>query len=85
MKLRGGPVDPADALLRRTRTRLAFLTLVTVTTLVIVIGVTTAVTAITLMRESIDRALLLAAGDPLVLHQLFDGEGEDGSVQGVPG
>ncbi len=85
MKLRGGPVDPAEALLRRTRIRLALLTLATVTTLVIVIGVTTAVTAITLMRESVDRALLLAAGDPLVLHQLFDGEGDDGSVQGVLG
>ena len=85
VKLRGGPVDPAEALLRRTRIRLALLTLATVTTLVIVIGVTTAVTAITLMRESVDRALLLAAGDPLVLHQLFDGEGEDGSVQGVLG
>lgn len=85
MRLRGGPVDPAEALLRRTRIRLALLTLATVTTLVIVIGVTTAVTAITLMRESVDRALLLAAGDPLVLHQLFEGENEAGSVQGVLG
>jgi signal transduction histidine kinase len=85
VRRRGGPVDPAEALLRRTRTRLALLTLLTVTTLVIVIGVTTAVTAITLMRESVDRALLLAAGDPLVLHQLFDGEGEDSSVQGALG
>ena len=84
MKLRGGPVDPAEVLLRRTRIRFALLTLATVTTLVIVIGLTTAVTAITLMRESVDRALLLAAGDPLVLHELFDGEG-DGSVRGVLG
>jgi len=85
VRRRGGPVDPAEALLRRTRTRLALLILATVTTLVIVIGVTTAVTAITLMRESVDRALLLAAGDPLVLHQLFDSEGEDGAVRGVLG
>jgi signal transduction histidine kinase len=79
VKRRGGPVDPAEALLRRTRTRLALLTLATVTTLVVIVGVTTAVTAITLMRESVDRALLLAAGDQLVLHQLLDGESEAGS------
>jgi signal transduction histidine kinase len=85
VKLRGGPVDPAEVLLRWTRIRFALLTLATVTTLVIVIGLTTAVTAITLMRESVDQALLLAAGDPLVLHELFDGEGEDGSVRGVLG
>jgi signal transduction histidine kinase len=79
VKRRGGPVDPAEALLRRTRTRLALLTLATVTTLVVIVGVTTAVTAITLMRESVDRALLLAAADQLVLHQLLDGESEGGS------
>lgn len=76
MSPRGRPVDPAEALLRRTRIRLAAVTLLMVTALVAVVGVTTAVTAITLMRESVDRALLLAVGDPLVLHQLFEGESE---------
>jgi len=76
---RGKPIDPAEALLRRTRTRLAVLTMLMVTALVIVVGVTTAVTAVTLMRESVDRALLAAASDPLVQHRLFDGETEGGS------
>ncbi len=84
MRRRGGPVDPAEALLRRTRTRLALVTLLTVTALVMVMGVTTAVTAITLMRQSVDRALLLAAGDPLVLHQLFEGETSE-AARGVLG
>lgn len=77
MSPRGRPVDPAEALLRRTRIRLAAVTLLMVTALVVVVGVTTAVTAITLMRESVDRALLLAVGDPLVLGQLFEGESDD--------
>jgi signal transduction histidine kinase len=82
---RGRPVDPAEILLRRTRTRLAAVTLLMVTALVIVVGVTTALTAITLMRESVDRALLLTVADPLVLHQLFDAENEDTSSPGVLG
>jgi signal transduction histidine kinase len=76
---RGRPVDPAEALVRRTRIRLAAVTLLMVTALVVVVGVTTAITAITLMRESVDRALLLAVGDPLVLDQLFEGDG-DGEI-----
>jgi signal transduction histidine kinase len=56
-----------------------------VTALVLLVGVTTAITAITLMRQSVDRALLLAVGDPLVLHQLFDGETEGGAPQAVLG
>ena len=78
-------VDPAEALLRRTRTRLAAVTLLMVTALVVLVGVTTAITAITLMRQSVDRALLLAVGDPLVLHQLFDGETEGTTSQAVLG
>jgi signal transduction histidine kinase len=56
-----------------------------VTALVVLVGVTTAVTAITLMRQSVDRALLLAVGDPLVLHELFGGESEGGAPQAVLG
>jgi signal transduction histidine kinase len=81
----GTSVDPAEALLRRTRTRLAAITLLMVTALVVLVGVTTAITAITLMRQSVDRALLLAVGDPLVLHQLFEGETEDVASPSVLG
>lgn len=85
MSPQGRSVDPAEALLRRTRTRLAAITLLMVTALVLLVGVTTAITAITLMRQSVDRALLLAVGDPLVLHQLFDGETEGAAPQAVLG
>ena len=85
MRGRGGPVDPAESLLRRTRLRLAVLTLLTVTALVIVIGLTTAFTAITLMRQSVDRTLLLAASDPVALNQIIEGESESAAARGVLG
>ena len=47
-----------------------------VTTLAIAIGVTTALTATTLMRQSIDRALDHAVSDSLTLHELFESESE---------
>jgi signal transduction histidine kinase len=68
------PSDPSEALLWRTRVRLAWVTLVMVATLVIVIGGVTAAVAITLMRDSIDRALDAAIADPITLHELFDRE-----------
>ena len=85
MRGQGGPVDPAESLLRRTRLRLAVLTLLTVTALVIVIGLTTAFTAITLMRQSVDRTLLLAASDPVALNQIIEGESESAAARGVLG
>lgn len=47
-----------------------------VTALVVIIGITTAVVATALMRESVDRALSAAASDPLTLHELFEDEEE---------
>ncbi len=69
------PRDPAEALLWRTRMRLAAVTFVVLATLVLVVGLTAAVTATALMRESIDRALDAAVTDPLTLHELLE-EGE---------
>ena len=70
--------DPAEALLRRTRIRLATVTLLVVTALVIAVGVTTMLTATTLMRQSIDRTLDRAVASSLALHDLFEGDSEYG-------
>ncbi len=68
------PRDPAEALLWRTRIRLSVITLLTVATLVVLVGITTAVVATELMRQSVDRALDAAASDALTLHELLDSE-----------
>ncbi len=68
------PHDPAEALLWRTRIRLSVITLLMVATLVVVVGITTAVVATELMRQSVDRALDAAARDALTLHELLDNE-----------
>jgi signal transduction histidine kinase len=70
--------DPAEALLRRTRIRLATVTLLVVTALVVAVGVTTLLTATTLMRQSVDRTLDQAVAGSVSLHDLFEGESEDG-------
>lgn len=72
---RTSPSDPSEALLHRTRRRLAIVTLAMVTTLVVAIGVTTAVAASALMRQGIDRTLDHAVEDTLNLHEPFDSEG----------
>ncbi len=67
------PRDPASALLWRARRQIASVTLLMVTALVVIVGVTTAATAIALMRELADRALDAAAADDLTLHELLEG------------
>ncbi len=74
MNLFRPPREPAEALLWRTRLRLALVTLVMVATLVVLVGLTTAAAATALMRESIDRALDAAVSDSLTLHELLDSE-----------
>ena len=49
-------------------------TLLVVTALVIAVGVTTLLTATTLMRQSIDRTLDRAVASSLALHDLFEGD-----------
>ena len=68
------PHDAAEALLWRTRIRLSLITLLMVATLVVMVGITTAVVATELMRQSVDRALDAAASDALTLHELLDSE-----------
>ena len=76
MNLRSSPREPSEALLRRTRLRLSLITLALVIALVVLVGVTTAVTAITLMTQSIDRTLDHAVQDEPTLRELFEGEDE---------
>jgi signal transduction histidine kinase len=67
-------------LLRRTRLRIAAVTLLMVTTLVVAVGVISALTATALMRQGIDRSLDHAIADELTLHELFEDEGRTGSL-----
>ena len=48
--------DPAERLVRKAGRQLAAITLVTVTSLVVAVGLTTALSATTLMHRNIDRA-----------------------------
>jgi signal transduction histidine kinase len=72
--------DPSEALLRRTRRRIATVTLLTVTTLVVAVGVTSGLAATALMRQGVDRALDHAVADELTLHELFEDEGRIGPL-----
>jgi signal transduction histidine kinase len=57
------PIDPAERLVRRTRWRLAAFTLMLVGALLGAVGITTALVAMQLMHDNIERALVAAADD----------------------
>jgi signal transduction histidine kinase len=80
MRRRATAHDPSEALLRRTRLRIATVTLLTVTALVVAVGVTSALAATALMRQGIDRALDHAVADELTLHELFEDEDRIGPL-----